>query len=85
MTTIVEAVERIPIAVIPKNAREEVRVELFRLESGSWRLAVRTWFRENDKIKPTRNGITLPVDAVSKLAGALTAAAGEVQSRGLIE
>jgi hypothetical protein len=83
--TAFEPIERVLVATIRRNVREELRIELFHMADGAWRFSARVWFREDGEMKPSRNGFTLPIDAVSEFAGAVTAAVGEARDRGAIE
>lgn len=79
-----EPVERIDIATITRNKREELRVELLRMQDGRWRFSARVWYREADVMKPARDGFTLSIDGLAEFADAVSVAMKEAHDRALI-
>lgn len=63
-----------PVAVIPKNSREEIRVTLAVFER--YRVVgTRVWVRKNDGGElPTKSGITVRVEKLDDLIAGLQAA-----------
>ena len=69
-----------PLAVIPKNSKEEVHVALSSFKGRSL-IDVRTYAVWGDDPAPrqTRNGVSLNVDKLPDLIAALQAAAAEIK------
>lgn len=68
------------IASWPKNARETLVVKLG--EYGGRPICdVRTWYRADDGLRPSRSGITLSTRHLSQLAEALAKAAELIASK----
>lgn len=72
-----------PSWTVPKNARDEVRVELIHW-SGSDRLNVRIWTQTASGKIATKQGFVLPLDRALSFADAVTSAVRVAQERGLI-
>lgn len=71
-----------PIATIPKNGREELRVALSEY-GGHKLLSLRVWFSANDGGKrPGREGFALKVEKLSELRAALDVAEAEALAMG---
>ena len=72
-----------PIAVIKKNAREEIRVSLTQFKGHD--LADARIFADNGtEYIPTRKGLTFAVKLLPELIAALREAEAEARRRGLI-
>ncbi len=69
------------VAIIPKNGREVVKVELSEF-NGHDLLSIRVWTKDTDR--PTTKGITVGMKLLPKLLGALQAAEAEARAAGLI-
>ena len=76
----------VPIATIPKNSREEIRVQLS--EFKGTRFADVRIFAEfaaaMGKRSPTAKGVTIPLDRLSAFVRAVTDAEAHARSLGLI-
>jgi hypothetical protein len=74
------------LAEWPINKRgESARISL-ELYKGAWRIGCRKWFLDDDgKLCPTRQGISLRVEHLPRLAAALAKAQSTARERGLIE
>lgn len=84
MTSAPKPIERIPVGVVPKGARSELHVDLVRYADG-WHVQTRMWsIGQRGEMEPARRGWTLPAAAAAKIAGVLTAASYEVDTRRLI-
>jgi hypothetical protein len=67
------------------NKRDRVRVSI-ELYKGAWRIGCRKWFLDDDdKLCPTRQGISLRVEHLPRLATALAEALSAARERALIE
>ncbi len=66
----------VPVAVIPKNTKEEVRIALSSFK-GRNLIDVRTYavWGDDPAPRPTRNGVSLSVDRLPDLIAALQSAA----------
>lgn len=76
-----------PVAIVPKNSREEVRVCLTQF-SGLDLIDVRTYADFSagvvDVRGPTKKGVSLNIERLPDLIAALEAAREEAQRRGLL-
>jgi hypothetical protein len=73
-----------PLAVLPKNAVEEIRIGLD--QYGGYDLAnVRVWFRSGGEWRPGRQGIAVRLTMLHDLIAALNETLAEAQRRGLVE
>lgn len=70
----------------PINSRGEwARISL-ELNKGAWRVGCRKWFLDDDnKLCPTRQGISLRVQHLPRLAAAIAKALSAAHERGLIQ
>jgi hypothetical protein len=68
---------------VPKNARDEIRVELSHW-NGSDRLNVRVWVAKDAGMIATKQGFTLPMDRALGFCEAVTNALRVARERGLI-
>lgn len=71
------------IASIPKNSREEVRIELTEYK-GHRLLACRVWATNAEGHVPTPKGITLKVGLLPAILKALKEAEQEAERQGLL-
>ena len=71
---------------IPKNATEEVRIELSEFK-GHQLLNARVWWTPDDGTtwNPSKRGFALHVDALPELLAGLTALEAEAERRGWLE
>lgn len=68
--------------VIPKNARETIRVQMAEFRGTSY-LDVRTWADTGDgEPKPTPKGVTVPLAAIAAFAEAVAQVVKEAGPRG---
>lgn len=76
----------LPIVVceVEKNNRERIRVTLDHF-AGRNTIDVRIWYRDGDRWKPTRQGVTTTVQNLPTLANALVAALDRAHDLGLID
>ena len=73
------------IATIPKNVREEIRVQLQEFQ-GHDLVAARVFYHHGDEDwKPGKNGLTVKVGLLPDLVAALTKAEAEAKKAGLLE
>lgn len=72
------------IASVPKNAREEIRIELTEYK-GHNLVACRVWATKADgETVPTPKGITLKLDKLAPVLKALSDAEQEAKRQGLL-
>lgn len=71
------------VAEWPRNAREVVRVELDEFK-GSKIVSIRTWFRDGDRLRPARSGMSIAIRHLPKMAAALAEAVDEARALGLV-
>ena len=79
--------DRFPIIVAewPRNSRELVRISLDRFNN-RFTINIRSWSREaNGTFKPSRNGLTLAVGHLPKLADGFVNALQRAEVLGLVE
>lgn len=70
----------------PINKRGELARISLELYKGSWRVGCRKWFLDDDgKLCPSRQGISLRVEHLPRLAAAPDQALSAARERGLIE
>lgn len=69
------------VATIPKDQREELRIELARYK-GNMFAAMRIWARPGlgEKHRPTEKGLTVPMRMLFKLVDALRATQAEAEA-----
>jgi Transcriptional Coactivator p15 (PC4) len=72
------------IAERDRNSREVVRVALNHWNSRDT-IDVRTWYRDDGEVKPSKSGITLAVKHLSALAAAMAKALARAIELGLVE
>ena len=80
-----EPAERVTIASAPKNQREVLKIEAYRMPDGKWRYGARIWFRDGEEWKPSREGWSLPIETASEVALAFHAVVQAARDRELIE
>ncbi len=77
------------IATIEKNQREQIVVALSEFEGQDGifdKIDVRVFYNAgNDKMRPTRNGLSVPVQLLPELIEALEEAERQARAAGLIE
>lgn len=74
-----------PIAEIPKNSREVLRVSLGEYQ-GHHLLNARIWFRADDgTMRPSQKGVSVPLRILPDFAEATTAALREARRSGLLK
>jgi hypothetical protein len=73
-----------PIAIIRKNSREELRVELSHWQ-GHDLVQLRLWFNDQGRMRPGRSGFAMNVAALPELAAAINAALAEAVRRDLVQ
>ena len=78
--------DEVVVAAWPINSRgETARISLQRYDS-AWRIGCRKWYVDDDsKLYPIRQGISLRVEHLPRLAAALAEALSAARERGLIE
>jgi hypothetical protein len=77
--------ESIDIATIQRNAREIVRISLFRMPDHRWRMSLRRCYQKEDgTVAAGRGVITVPVECAPELAIAVDAALEAARDRGLL-
>jgi len=73
------------IETIPKNVREQIRVQLQEFQ-GHDLVAARIFYHNGDEDrKPGKNGLTVKVGLLPDLVAALTKAEAEAKKAGLLE
>ncbi len=72
-----------PIAIVPKNSREEVRVDLTEFK-GHNLVDIRVFADDGSKQTATKKGISLAIAKLPALIDALRKAETEARRRGLI-
>ena len=74
------------IATIPKNALDEIRVEISEYRGHDF-VSIRTWTEKSDSKErvPTKKGITLKPEQLPELIAALVETQDEAQAEGLLE
>lgn len=79
------AAKVIPIAVLRKNRREEIRVDLKQMNSGIWLLSARIWFDAGSgEMRPSGGGFAIKVGQIHEFAEAVQAALSMAREQGLI-
>jgi transcriptional coactivator p15 (PC4) len=76
----------VTVAEWPINNRGETARISLELYKGAWRIGCRKWCLDDDgKLCPTRQGISLRVEHLPRLAGAVAKALTAAHERGLIQ
>jgi hypothetical protein len=79
-------VPEVIVAEWPINNRGETARISLDLYKGAWRIGCRKWFLDDDgKLCPTRQGISLRVEHLPRLAAAIAKALSAAHERGLIQ
>lgn len=74
----------IVIATLPKNRRERFQASLVEWQ-GRTRFDLRTYYDAGDDWRPSKEGVSVPLDRLTELANAVNAAVDEARSRGMLE
>ena len=71
------------IAIIPKNAREELRISLTEFK-GYNLVSQRVWYRADDgEMRPSKAGVVIRIERLPDLIEGLQAAQAAAKARGL--